>query len=148
MGITISLGEEICGLEYLKNLTIFSVGINTLPESFIKLGKKLENLDLTSNNFPTLSVVTNIVNEDNFPNLRYLSLTGCRATETLRDLSLVDGNNQYNGRNIGLHVDISQGQEQRTAFLKLLTWDKLIRWNWLIISLKENFQRMQRLQLH
>ena len=123
---TISLGEEICGLEYLKNLTIFSVGINTLPESFIKLGKKLENLDLTSNNFPTLSVVTNIVNEDNFPNLRYLSLTGCRATETLRDLSLVDGNNQYNGRNIGLHVDISQGQEQRTAFLKLLTWDKLI----------------------
>ena len=48
---TISLGEEICGLEYLKDLTIFSFGINALPENFIKLGKKLENLDLASNNF-------------------------------------------------------------------------------------------------
>lgn len=123
---TISLGEEICGLEYLKNLTIFSVGINALPENFAQLGKKLENLNLANNNFQTLSVVTKIVNEDNFPKLRYLSLTGCRATDTLRDLSLVDGNNKYNGRDVGLHVDISQGQEERTALLKLLTWDKLI----------------------
>lgn len=121
----ISLGEEICGLEYLKNLTMFSVGINVLPDNFAQLGKKMVNLDLTSNNFQTLSVVTNVVNEDNFPNLRHLSLTGCRATETLNDLSLVNGNNQYNGKDVGLHVDISQGQPERAAFLKLLTWEKL-----------------------
>lgn len=123
---TISLGEEICELEYLKDLTIFSFGINALPENFIKLGKKLENLDLASNNFQSLSVVTDVVNEKNFPHLRYLTLTGCRATETLKDMSLIDGNNQYNGRDVGLHVDISQGQPEREAFLKLLTWDKLI----------------------
>lgn len=122
---TISLGEEICELEYLKDLTIFSFGINALPENFIKLGKKLENLDLASNNFQSLSVVTDVVNEKNFPHLRYLTLTGCRATETLKDMSLIDGNNQYNGRDVGLHVDISQGQPEREAFLKLLTWDKL-----------------------
>ncbi len=96
------------------------------PENFIKLGKKLENLDLASNNFQSLSVVTDVVNEKNFPHLRYLTLTGCRATETLKDMSLIDGNNQYNGRDVGLHVDISQGQPEREAFLKLLTWDKLI----------------------
>lgn len=123
---TVYLGEEICGLEYLKNLTVFSLGINALPENFAQLGKKMENMDLTSNNFKTLSVITDVVNEKNFPHLRHLSLTGCRATETLNDLSLVDGNNQYNGKDVGLHVDISQGQLQRDAFLKLLTWDKLI----------------------
>ena len=88
---TISLGEEICELEYLKDLTIFSFGINALPENFIKLGKKLENLDLASNNFQSLSVVTDVVNEKNFPHLRYLTLTGCRATETLKDMRRLMG---------------------------------------------------------
>lgn len=122
---TVYLGEDICGLEYLKDLMIFSFGINALPENFAQLGKRMENLDLTSNNFKTLSVITDVVNEKNFPQLRHLSLTGCRTTETLSDLTLIDGNNQYNGKDVGLHVDISQGQLQREAFLKLLTWDKL-----------------------
>ncbi len=52
-------------------------------------------------------------------------MTGCRATETLKDLTQIDGNNQYNGKDVGLHVNISQGQPERAAFLKLLTWDKL-----------------------
>ena len=97
-----SLPREIRHLKYLESFSVQSNGNRQLRT--ISLGEEICG----------------------FPNLRYLSLTGCRATETLRDLSLVDGNNQYNGRNIGLHVDISQGQEQRTAFLKLLTWDKLI----------------------
>ncbi len=123
---TVYLGEEICELEYLKKLTVFSLGINALPKNFAQLGKKMENMNLASNKFKTLSVITDVVNEKNFPHLRHLTLTGCRAIDTLNDLSLIDGNNQYNGRDVGLHVDISQGQLQREAFLKLLTWDKLI----------------------
>lgn len=122
---TIQLGDEICELEYLKSLTIFSIGVNVFPENFKNLGKTLVNLDLTSNNFKTLSAITDVVNEENFPVLRHLSFTGCRTTETLKDLSLIE-NGQYNGRDAGLCVDISQGQAQRQAFLKLLTWDKLI----------------------
>ena len=53
-----------------------------------------------------LSVITDVVNEENFPHLRSLSLTGCRATETLKDLTQIDGNNQYNGKDVGLHVNI------------------------------------------
>lgn len=123
---TISLGEEIGELEYLKSLTMFSVGIETLPDNFAQLGKKLEYLDFSGNNFQMLSTITNTVNEKNFPHLRHLSLGGCRITETLRDLTLINGNNQYNGRNVGLHIDISQGKPQREAFLKLLTWDNLL----------------------
>lgn len=121
---TISLGEEIGGLAYLKNLTVFAVGINTLPTNFVELGETLEVLDLSGNNFQSLSVITDIVNEENFGKLKSLSLIGCRAME-IKDLSLASGG-KYNGRYIGLHADISKGQLQRDAFLKLLTWDHLI----------------------
>lgn len=123
---TVYLGEEICELEYLKNLTVFSFGMEDLPDNFTKLGKKLERLDLASNNFKSLSVITDKVNQTNFPELKYLTLTGCRAMETLSDLTLIDGSHQYNGRHVGLYVNISKGQAERQAFLKLLTWDKLI----------------------
>ena len=122
---TVSMGDEVCGLQYLKNLSVFSMGINELPAKFSELGKTLEKLDLTSNNFQSLSVITDVVNEENFPHLKSLALTGCRITETLRDLSLISGG-KYNGRDVGMHVDISQGQMQRAALLKLLTWDKLV----------------------
>lgn len=122
---TISLGDEICGLEYLKELSIFSVGVNAFPENFAQLGKKMEKLDLSSNNFQSLSIITDVINEQNFPHLRSLDLTGCRNTETLYDLSLITGG-QYNGRDVGLHIDISPGQPEREAFFKLLTWDKLL----------------------
>ena len=122
---TVHLGEEICGLEYLKNLTVVSFGIEDFPNNFEKLGKKLEKLDLASNNFKKLSVITEEVNQNSFPKLKYLTLTGCRATETLNDLSLIEGT-QYNGREVGLYVNISKGQPEREAFLKLLTWDNLL----------------------
>lgn len=48
---TIHLGEEICELEYLKDLKMFSFGMNDLPKNFVKLGKKMVSLDLSSNNF-------------------------------------------------------------------------------------------------
>lgn len=123
---TILLGDEICELEYLKNLTVFSMGINALPENLKNLGDKLETLNLESNNFNSLSAITDVVNEENFPHLKHLFLNGCRTMETLKDLSLIDGSNQYNGRDVGLHVNISSGQSEKQAFLKLLTWDKLI----------------------
>lgn len=123
---TILLGDEICELEYLKKLTIFSMGIDALPENFKNLGDKLETLNLESNNFNSLSAVTDVVNEKNFPRLRHLFLNGCRTMETLKDLTLIDGSNQYNGRNVGLHINISNGQTEREAFLKLLTWEKLL----------------------
>ena len=82
-------------------------------------------MDLASNNFKTLSVITEKVNQNNFPKLKYLTLTGCRATETLSDLSLIEGT-KYNGREVGLYVNISKGQLEREAFLKLLTWDNLL----------------------
>lgn len=121
----ISLGEEIGGLQYLKNLTVAAVGINVFPDNFAELGNTLETLNLRSNNFQSLSVITDMVNKENFSKLTFLSLTGCRGTDVLRDLSLISGG-KYNGRDVGLHADISQGQSQRNAFLKLLTWDKLI----------------------
>lgn len=123
---TILLGDEICELEYLKNLTVFSMGINALPENLKNLGDKLESLNLESNNFNSLSAITDVVNEENFPHLKHLFLNGCRTMETLKDLSLIDGSNQYNGRDVGLHVNISSGQSEKQAFLKLLTWDKLL----------------------
>lgn len=122
---TILMGEEIGELQYLKNLTVDAIGINALPDNFVKLGNTLETLNLSSNNFPSLSVITDVVNKDNFSKLKALSLTGCRATDALRDLSLISGG-KYNGRDVGLHVNISKDQTQKDAFLKLLTWDKLI----------------------
>ena len=74
-----------------------AIGINALPDNFVKLGNTLETLDLRSNNFPSLSVITDVVNKDNFGKLKGLSLTGCRATDVLRDLSLISGG-KYNGR--------------------------------------------------
>ncbi|WP_320996120.1 BACON domain-containing protein [Bacteroides sp.] len=122
---TISLGEEIGELQYLKHLTVYSVGINAFPDNFINLGNKLETLYLGNNNFPSLSVITNVVNQKNFGKLKALTLTGCRATDVLRDLSLISGG-KYNGRDVGLHADVSKEYTEKEAFLKLLTWDKLI----------------------
>ena len=72
----VSLGEEICELKYLKSLTVFAYGMEKLPDNFIKLGGKvdesyrgLEKLDLSGNNFPSLAAITEVVNEENFPEL-------------------------------------------------------------------------------
>lgn len=124
----VSLGEEICELKYLKSLTVFAYGMEKLPDNFIKLGGKvdksyrgLEKLDLSGNNFPSLAAITEVVNEENFPELYAFNLTGCRRSDSYSDLSQ---GSSYNGRPLGLHIDITSGAEKE-AFLKLLTWDKL-----------------------
>lgn len=112
----VSLGEEVCELKYLKSLSVSAYGMNELPENFIKLGGKadksyrgLEELDLSSNNFPSLAAITEVVNEDNFPNLHALSLVGNRRSDSYSDLSQ---GNTYNGRELGLHIDINSGEGQ------------------------------------
>ena len=124
----VSLGEEICELKYLKSLTVFAYGMEKLPDNFIKLGGKvdksyrgLEKLDLSSNNFPSLAAITEVVNEENFPELYAFNLIGCRRSDSYSDLSQ---GSSYNGRPLGLHIDITSGAEKE-AFLKLLTWDDL-----------------------
>ena len=126
----VKLGEEICSLKYLKNLTVQAYGLTQLPAGFAKLGKSLESLNLVSNNFNKLSDITNIVNEKNFPKLRNLILYAQRRTDVVIDIkSLGEKNGSgvyvYNTYPIGLYGKVNAGTADRQALLKLLTWDKL-----------------------
>ena len=126
----VKLGEEICSLKYLKNLTVQAYGLTQLPTNFVKLGSSLETLNLVSNNFNKLSDITNIVNEKNFPKLRNLVLYAQRRTDVVIDIkSLGEKNGSgvyvYNTYPIGLYGKVNAGTADRQALLKLLTWDKL-----------------------
>jgi len=125
----VELGDEICSLKYLKNLTVQAYGLTHLPASFVNLGKSLETLNLVSNNFNKLSDITNIVNEKNFPKLRNLILYAQRRTDVLIDIASLGKKNAsgvyvYNNYPIGLYGKVNAGAD-RQALLKLLTWDKL-----------------------
>lgn len=126
----IHLGEEICELKHLKELVLYSYGITSLPANFAKLGGTtnegyagLKSLSLSATNFATLSTITKVVNKENFPYLTSLALNGSRRTDSLSDLTLVQGG-KYNGRPIGLFVNVSRGSE-RNALLSLLLWENL-----------------------
>ena len=126
----VNLGDAICSLKYLKNLTVQAYGLTQLPASFVNLGKSLESLNLVSNNFNKLSDITNIVNEKNFPKLRNLTLYAQRRTDVVVDIaSLGEMNGSgvyvYNNYPIGLYGKVNAGTADRQALLKLLTWDKL-----------------------
>ena len=125
----VELGEDICELKYLKNLTIQAYGMTHLPANFVNLGKSLETLNLVSNNFNKLSDITNVVNEKNFTKLRNLILYAQRRTDVAIDISLLDKNSEgnyiYKTYPIGLYGNIRPGTSDRQALLKLLTWDKL-----------------------
>ena len=126
----VELGDEICSLKYLKNLTVQAYGLTQLPASFVKLGKSLESLNLVSNNFNKLSDITNIVNEKNFPKLRNLILYAQRRTDVVINIASLGEMNAsgvyvYNNYPIGLYGKVNAGSADRQALLKLLTWDKL-----------------------
>lgn len=118
---TVSLGEEICDLEHLKNLSVISYGMNKLPDNFIKLGDKLETLNLGSNNFTSLADIMEVVNKDKFTKLHSLTLTGCRLTDAYYDLSLKEKDKE----DLGLYININDEERERQAFLNLLAWDNL-----------------------
>lgn len=126
----VKLGDEICSLKYLKNLTVQAYGLTQLPANFVNLGKSLETLNLVSNNFNKLSDITNIVNEKNFPKLRNLVLYAQRRTDVVIDIKSLGEKNAsgvyvYNNYPIGLYGKVNAGSADRQALLKLLTWDKL-----------------------
>ena len=126
----VKLGDEICSLKYLKNLTVQAYGLTQLPASFAKLGSSLETLNLVSNNFNKLSDITNIVNEKNFPKLRNLILYAQRRTDVVTNIASLGEKNAsgvyvYNNYPIGLYGKVNAGSADRQALLKLLTWDKL-----------------------
>ena len=126
----VKLGEEICSLKYLKNLTVQAYGLTQLPANFVKLGKSLETLNLVSNNFNKLSDITDIVNEKNFPKLRNLILYAQRRTDVVTNIASLGEKNAsgvyvYNNYPIGLYGKVNAGSADRQALLKLLTWDKL-----------------------
>ena len=126
----VKLGNEICSLKYLKNLTVQAYGLTQLPTNFVKLGKSLETLNLVSNNFNKLSDITNIVNEKNFPKLRNLILYAQRRTDVVTNIASLGEKNAsgvyvYNNYPIGLYGKVNAGTADRQALLKLLTWDKL-----------------------
>ena len=126
----VKLGNEICSLKYLKNLTVQAYGLTQLPADFVNLGKSLETLNLVSNNFNKLSDITNIVNEKNFPKLRNLILYAQRRTDVVTNIASLGEKNAsgvyvYNNYPIGLYGKVNAGTADRQALLKLLTWDKL-----------------------
>lgn len=126
----VKLGNEICSLKYLKNLTVQAYGLTQLPADFVNLGKSLETLNLVSNNFNKLSDITNIVNEKNFPKLRNLILYAQRRTDVVTNIASLGEKNAsgvyvYNNYPIGLYGKVNAGSADRQALLKLLTWDKL-----------------------
>lgn len=126
----VKLGDEICSLKFLKNLTVQAYGLTQLPANFVNLGKSLETLNLVSNNFNKLSDITNIVNEKNFPKLRNLILYAQRRTDVVTNIASLGEMNAsgvyvYNNYPIGLYGKVNAGTADRQALLKLLTWDKL-----------------------
>lgn len=113
MLLDIDLGPEICQLDYLKYLKIFAYGLVSLPNEFIELGNSLETLDLSANNF---TKIPEVLNKENFPNLKSLNLTGNRrwATTDLRKAG-----NYENG--LGFHFNVNNTNALRNLFL----WDTL-----------------------
>lgn len=113
MLLSIELGSEVCELEYLKHLQIGAFGLVSLPDDFVKLGDKLETLDLNSNNFTEIPAV---LTKENFPRLRSLNLLACRRW-SVYDLRKKD--TYENG--IGLHFNTADND----ALKRLLLWDTL-----------------------
>ena len=86
-----------------------------MPEDFVKLGDKLETLDLNSNNFTEVPAV---LTPENFPKLKSLNLLACRRWTT-SDLRKKD--NYENG--IGLHFKSTTNGD--SDLRRLLLWDSL-----------------------
>ncbi|MBQ2126185.1 MAG: BACON domain-containing protein, partial [Bacteroidaceae bacterium] len=120
MLLNIELGSSICELEYLKYLTIFSYGIVSLPNDFVKLGKSLVALDLSANNFDELPMIEvdgkkePMLTKDNFPYLKSLSFVASRRWQTI-DLRKKGEYESKDG--LGLHIDITTDKAFRNLLL-------------------------------
>lgn len=110
---SLEVGSELCSLKYLKELTLFSYGIVTLPEEFKNLGATLEYLDLSANN---LTSIPDVLTKENFPKLKYLNLIANRRSTVS---SLENAADYEDG--IGLHFNAVTDNSLR----RLLLWDTL-----------------------
>ncbi|MBQ8365150.1 MAG: hypothetical protein IJX41_04620 [Bacteroidaceae bacterium] len=115
MLLSIDLGPEICELDYLKELEIFSYGITTLPQEFVNLGKSLEVLDLSANNF---TEIPSVLTPENFPKLKTLRMVGSRRWTT-SDLTKKD--NYDNGVGLNFMSYVTNENDLRRLFL----WENL-----------------------
>lgn len=134
---SIALGPEICELaKYgnLKELTISAYGLVSLPDDFKELGKTLEVLDLSSNNFEYKDDNTfnknglGVINYTNFDKLKKLRLNKITRYDTTRDLSQVAEKDSVGFRwNTGF-VTFTNKPTQATNseyFKRLLKWENL-----------------------
>lgn len=110
---SIELTSEICELDYLRHLELFSYGIVNLPDDFHRLGKTLEYLDISSNNF---TEIPEILTPENFPKLKHLIMVANRRW-TCSDLR------NYNNYENGLGLFFNENRENRLR--ELFLWDNL-----------------------
>lgn len=115
MLLSIDLGTELCELEYLKELEIFSYGLTSLPDEFVKLGKTLEVLDISANNF---AEIPSVLTKENFPKLKVLRMVGSRRWTTS---DLRNKNNYEDGLGLHFRSYVSDDNDLR----RLLLWDNL-----------------------
>lgn len=112
---SIELGNDICELKHLKNLTVSAYGLVSIPDDLVKLGATLEKLDLSSNNFTDVPA---ILTKENFPKLKSLNLVANRRWTTS---DLRDANDPKFTDGIGFHFNV----QDNGALRRLLLWDNL-----------------------
>lgn len=134
---SIVLGPEICELaQYgnLKELTISAYGLVSLPDDFKELGKTLETLDLSSNNFEYKDDNTfnknglGVINYTNFNKLKKLRLNKITRYDTTRDLSQVAKEDSVGFRwNTGFETFTNKPTQATNSeyFKMLLKWEDL-----------------------
>lgn len=113
MLLNIDLGPEVCGLEYLKYFRMFAYGLVSLPKEFVNLGKTLEVLDLSANNFNS---IPEILTPENFPKLKSLNFVSSRRYN-FGDLRK---KNDYSD-GVGLYFNT----ETDNTLRRLLLWENL-----------------------
>lgn len=113
---SITLEDDVCNLEYLKSLTVSAYGLVAISDNFVKLGDKLESLDISSNNFNS---VPSIITKENFPKLKSLNLIGNRRAGVSK-LSEANDHAKYPD-GVGLFFNTRDDNTLRRLFL----WDTL-----------------------
>ena len=113
---SITLEDDVCGLEYLKSLTVSAYGLSAISDNLVLLGDRLETLDLSSNNFNS---VPSIITKENFPKLKSLNLIGNRRS-VISDLRNAKDPVKYPD-GIGLFFNTKDDNTLRRLFM----WDNL-----------------------
>ena len=112
----IILEDNLSELKYLKDLTVSAYGLIELTNDLVKLGDRLERLNISSNNF---KAIPPMLTKENFPKLKALNLTTNRRV-TLLDLRLAKDDVKYPD-GIGLFFNTGENNTLRRLFL----WDTL-----------------------